>query len=198
MVNRILRLAVLVAFLLPSGMALASNQPPPPIRECVELDAIPYKDVWIPDWESVGIYASAIGGPLLTPLPRHDFYGYMISNSDQQLIIVAYYADSVATSSHYLYPGQELRISIPTRMLTVAAHQDFGSISICPPPAVDLNLSEVVDVAMYLTTEQVDAWKVESTTFPIFTGLAFFVTVFGVLSIIVAMMRLRWASDDAD
>jgi hypothetical protein len=197
MVKRVFSLLLLLALLLPPGATSAAS-PPPPLRECVTLDAVEHRGgVWIPDHERAGLESHNTDFFTGLPLLSYDFFNTQIGTAEHA-VSIGYYSDIGRYTLHSLPADQQVTVSVHTRDLSISSDADFGSIELCPPPAVDLNLSEVVDVAMYLTTEQVDAWKVGSDTFPIFTGLAFFVTVFGVLSIIVAMMRLRWASDDDD
>lgn len=63
---------------------------------------------------------------------------------------------------------------------------------------VDLAASDVLTVSLALVNHQAAAWMPGADTFSIFTGLAFYCVVFGMLSVIVAMVRLRWAPDDPD
>jgi hypothetical protein len=198
MVKRVFSLLLLLALLLPPGATRAASSPPP-IDGCVTLPAVLYTDgvTWIPDHEHAGLESHEYDFFSGLPLLSYDFFNFRIGNAGHA-VSIGHYSDIGRQTIHSLPADQQVTVSVHTRDLSIWSYVDFGSIELCSPSETGLGVSEVVDVAMYLTTEQVDAWKVGSDTFPIFTGLAFFVTVFGVLSIIVAMMRLRWASDDDD
>jgi hypothetical protein len=100
--------------------------------------------------------------------------------------------------SALLPPGQAQAGTTPTFTPTdvapiiVTATPITRSVILTPVP---LQLSEVVSTAHALTVQQVAAWQPGADTFDMFAGTAFFVTVFGVLTVMVSMARRRWRGD---
>jgi|GEM_PF-4157880 len=84
------------------------------------------------------------------------------------------------TDTTTLTPTLEIQVITPTLVLTTP---------------VELDMSSVISVTQQLTEQQLAAWSIGADTFGLLVATTTFLFVFGVLGVLVAMMRVRWLDD---
>jgi hypothetical protein len=111
--------------------------------------------------------------------------GVALKASDYSCFVVEFCSPGLAGATPTFTPTDVAPIIVTATPIT-------RSVILTPVP---LQLSEVVSTSHALTVQQVAAWQPGAETFDMFAGTAFFVTVFGVLAVMVSMARRRWRGD---